>query len=136
MKKILFAVLTSFILFGCTDTKKQEETLLNEVIKVHDQVMAKDELVMTNKMQLDTLLKQNIAPEVNAGAIDLAKQLDTADAHMENWMHKFDAENKGKSHNEIMTYLTDQKKQIENIDKELNSTIASSAKFIKQHKTK
>jgi len=126
-------MLIGFVLFSCTDTKKQEETLLNEVIKIHDQVMAKDELVMTNKMQLDTLLKQNISPEVTAG---LTKQLDTADAHMENWMHKFDAENKGKSHDEIMNYLADQKKQIESIDKELNATIASSAKFIKQNKTK
>jgi GTPase involved in cell partitioning and DNA repair len=78
MKKILFAALISFVLFSCTDTKKQEETLLNEVIKIHDQVMAKDELVMTNKMQLDTLLKQNINQEVTAGATGLTKQLDTA----------------------------------------------------------
>src|SRR5207237_9591453 len=109
---------------------------LNEVIKIHDQVMGKDELVITNKMQLDTLLKQNKAPDVNMVATGLTKQLDTADAHMENWMHKFDAENTGKSHDEVMKYLTDQKKQIQDIDKELNKAIASSAKFIKENKAK
>jgi hypothetical protein len=35
-----------------------------------------------------------------------------------------------------MNDLAGQKKQIEGIDKELNAIIASSAKFIKQHKTK
>ncbi|TSD66861.1 hypothetical protein FFF34_005520 [Inquilinus sp. KBS0705] len=136
MKKIFAAAVLSFVLFSCTDTKKQEQDLLNEVIKVHDQVMAKDELVITNKMQLDTLLKQNKAPDVNMVATGLTKQLDTADAHMENWMHKFDAENTGKSHDQVMKYLADQKKQIQDIDKELNEAIASSAKFIKENKAK
>lgn len=134
MKKILAALLLSFIIMGCTDTKKQEQDLLNEVIKVHDRVMGKEELIMTNKMQLDTLIKKNPSPAIIADATIHSKALDSADTRMENWMHNFDAENKGKNHNEIMTYLTDQKKQIDAIDSTFNLTVAASAKFIKQHK--
>ncbi|GGH06041.1 hypothetical protein [Mucilaginibacter phyllosphaerae] len=136
MKKALAALFLSFTLFSCTDTKKQEKDLFNEVIKVHDRVMAKDELIMINKMQLDTLMKQKPLPEIIAAAKQHSKALDSADTRMENWMHNFDAENKGKSHDEIMTYLTDQKKQIDAIDSTFNLTVAAAAKFIKQNKTK
>lgn len=135
MKKIFAAVsLVSVVLLSCTDTKKQEKDLFNEVIKVHDQVMAKEEVLMTNKMQLDTLIKENKKPEINAAATQMVKLLDSVDTRMENWMHNFDAENKGKSHSEIITYLTDQKKQIDAIDKQFNTTIAASSTFIKQNK--
>lgn len=136
MRKIIAATLLSFALFSCTDTKKQEKDLLNEVIKTHDRVMAKDELIMTNKMQLDTLVKTAKDSSMHTQAKALQTQLGAADTKMEDWMHNFDAENKGKSHDEIMAYLTDQKKQIESIDKQLNDAVAASSTFIKANKTK
>jgi len=136
MKKILAALLVSFALLSCKDEKKQEKDLLNEVIKVHDQVMEKDQLIMTNKMQLDTLMQQNKDPQLNNEAKKLSAQLDSADARMEDWMHKFDAENKGKSHQQIMDYLSAQKSTIEAIDKQFNTTIATSSAFVKQNKSK
>lgn len=136
MKKITAVLFLSFVIFSCTDTKKQEKDLFDEVIKVHDRVMGKEELIMTNKMQLDTLIKQNKSPEVNAAAATHIKALDSADTRMEDWMHNFDAENKGKSHDEIITYLTDQKKKIDAIDSSFNVTVAAASKFIKENKTK
>ena len=136
MKKIIAAALLSIALFSCTDTKKQEKDLLNDVIKTHDRVMSKDELIMINKMQLDTLVKETKDTAFKAAAIKLVTDLETADTKMENWMHNFDAENKNKSHEEIMTYLADQKKQIESIDKQLSTVITSSSNLIKQSKTK
>lgn len=135
MKKILAAILLCCIIFSCTDTKKQEKDLFNEVIKVHDEVMSKEQLIMTNKMQLDTLIKDSVSAEVTAAAKKHTAELDSADARMEDWMHNFDAENKGKSHDEIMAYLTDQKKKIDAIDSSFNVTVAAAAKFIKQNKT-
>ena len=132
MKKIFIAAYLSFFVFSCTDTKKQEKDLFNEVIKVHDQVMGKEELIMINKMQLDTIIKQKPAAALQAG--QHSKALDSADTRMENWMHSFDAESKGKSHQEIMTYLTDQKKQIDAIDSSFNVAIAAASKFVKQNK--
>jgi hypothetical protein len=136
MKKIFAAAILSFTLFSCTDTKKQEKDLLNEVIKIHDEVMVKDELIIINKMQLDTLIKESKRPGLKDSATKMVADLDSADAHMENWMHKFDAENKGKSHDQIMSYLADQKKQIQAIDAELDKSVAASSTFIKQNKTK
>jgi GH25 family lysozyme M1 (1,4-beta-N-acetylmuramidase) len=134
MKRIIAALFLSFIIISCTDTKKQEKDLFEEVIKVHDRVMGKEQLIMTNKMQLDTLIKQNKTPEITAGATQHSKALEVADTDMENWMHNFDAENKGKSHDQIMSYLTDQKKKIDAIDSNFNVTIAAASKFVKQNK--
>jgi len=132
MKKHLFAAAGIALLLGCTDTKKQEKDLLNQVIAVHDKVMANDEQLMKNKMLLDSLVKNNAA-NIN---IDTAKvylkQVDDADSVMSDWMHKFDAENKGKSHQEIMDYLEGQKKLISKIDTQINVAVAGSTKYITQ----
>jgi PBP1b-binding outer membrane lipoprotein LpoB len=77
MKKIIAATILSFVLFSCTDNKKQEKDLLNEVIKTHDRVMAKDELIMINKMQLDTLIKENKIPEITKAVATKLSKLDS-----------------------------------------------------------
>ncbi|QXV64223.1 hypothetical protein INP83_14115 [Mucilaginibacter sp. 21P] len=136
MKKIFAAAILSATLFGCADKQQQEKDLLNEVITIHDRVMAKDELVMINKMKLDTLIKDSISAEVTKKANDLKGKLDSVDSRMETWMHNFDAENKGKSHSEIITYLTDQKKQISALDSNLNGSVKEADTFIKQNKKK
>ncbi|RFZ94508.1 hypothetical protein D0C36_02880 [Mucilaginibacter conchicola] len=136
MKKLFAAAILSATLFSCADKQQQEKDLLNEVIAIHDRVMEKDELVMINKMQLDTLIKDSVSADVTTKAISLRGNLDTVDSRMEKWMHNFDAENKGKSHDEIITYLTDQKKQISALDSNLNIAVKTADTFIKQNKKK
>lgn len=120
------------LLLGCTDTKKQEKDLLNQVIAVHDKVMANDEQLMKNKMLLDSLVKNN-APNINKDTAKVyLKLVDDADNAMSDWMHKFDAENKGKSHQEIMDYLEAQKKLISKIDTQINVAVTGSTKYITQ----
>jgi succinate dehydrogenase flavin-adding protein (antitoxin of CptAB toxin-antitoxin module) len=132
MKKHLLAAAGIALLLGCTDTKKQEKDLLNQVIAVHDKVMANDEQLMKNKMLLDSLVKHN-APNINKDTAQVyLKLVDDADNAMSDWMHKFDAENKGKSHQEIMDYLDVQKKLINKIDTQINEAVTGSTKYINQ----
>lgn len=131
MKKLFAVALLSLLFLGCTDPKQQEKTLLDEVIATHDSVMVKDELVERAKFQLDTLAKKDSALNVDTGAKSLVKILDSTNAKMEDWMHKFDAENKGKTHEEIMVYLADQKKQIQAIDKQFDAAIAATNTYKK-----
>jgi len=132
MKKHLLAAAGITLLLGCTDTKKQEKDLLNQVIAVHDKVMANDEQLMKNKMLLDSLVKNN-TPNINKDTAKVyLKQVDDADSVMSDWMHKFDAENKGKSHQEIMDYLETQKKLISKIDTQINVAVTASTKYITQ----
>lgn len=132
MKKHLIAAAGIALLLGCTDTKKQEKDLLNQVIDIHDKVMANDEQLMKNKMLLDSLMKQN-ALNINKDSAQVyLKLVDDADNAMSDWMHKFDAENKDKSHQEIMAYLETQKKLISKIDTQIAVAVAGSTKYITQ----
>lgn len=135
MKKIVIAVFIGFTLLGCTDKKTQEKALLDEVIKVHDKVMDGDEQLMKNKMRLDTLVKNSTASEKDS-AVVYVKLLDNAENSMDDWMHKFNPDQTGKSHDETMAYLGSQKKQIMAIDSQLNAAINESNKYLLKVKSK
>ncbi|WP_183565100.1 hypothetical protein [Mucilaginibacter sp. SP1R1] len=130
MKKYALTILTASLLLGCADTKKQEKLLLDSVIAVHDKVMASDEQLMKNKMILDSLIKRGSTTINIDSAKSYLKQVDDADDAMSDWMHKFDAENKGKSHQEVMDYLTEQKKKITVIDSQINVAVTNSNKYL------
>ncbi len=138
MKKAIIIALSCLALFGCSDNKKQEKALLDSVIKIHDKVMGKDEQLMKNKMKLDTLLKTktsgNDTTATMAQMMGLSVKLTNAEDAMEQWMQKFDPEQKGKSHEEIMAYFNDQKNQVNGIDSEMNSAINLSNQFLSQTK--
>lgn len=126
MKKYILTLIAASVLFSCADTKKQEKLLLDSVIAIHDKVMSSDEQLMKNKMILDSLIKRNPSDSTKM----YLKQVDDADNAMSDWMHKFDAENKGKSHQQIIDYLTDQKKRITAIDSLINIAVNSSNKYL------
>lgn len=130
MKKISLAILTAVALCSCGDNKKQEKSLLDSVIAIHDKVMGSDEQLMKNKMILDSIIKKAPATLNLDSAKLYLKIVDDADNAMSDWMHKFDAENKGKSHQEIIDYLTDQKKKIVVIDSQINKAVTISNKYL------
>jgi hypothetical protein len=132
MKKYAAFAFIAAIAMGCADTKKQEKVLLDSVIAAHDKVMANDGHLMNNKMLLDSLVKSK--PSVKDSTTAYLKIVDGADSVMGDWMHKFDMENKGKSHQEIMDYLEDQKKKIQAIDLQINQAVSQSDKYLSQNK--
>lgn len=134
MKKYILAIFTATVLLGCADTKQQEKLLLDSVIAVHDKVMANNEHLMKNKMVLDSIVKNIPTPAIKDSAVVYLKLVDSADNAMGDWMHKFDAENKNKSHQEIMDYLSDQKKKIIVIEGQIDTAVNESNKYLSQFK--
>jgi hypothetical protein len=135
MKKTFIAALACLALFGCTNNKNQEKALLDSVIAVHDKVMGIDDQLMHNKMKLDTLLKTKLTGVADTAAekrqqMGLSVQLTNAEDAMENWMQKFEPEPKGKSHEEIMAYLNDQKTKIIAVDSGMSAAINASTKYL------
>jgi hypothetical protein len=133
MKKILFLAFAVTALVSCSDHKAEEKAALNDVIKIHDKVMADDEQLNNNKMQLDTLAKQNSFVKKDSAMI-LNVKLNSAETLMDNWMHSFNPDHTGKSHEETMDYLGTQKKQIMAIDSQLSSAVKESTLFLKKAK--
>jgi len=137
MKRLLLLALTFLLFYSCADNTRQEKTLLNDILKVHDKVMNKDELLMKNKSRLDSLLKlpaKDTSEKTNMRAIGL--KLVAAEQAMEDWMGKFQPDMTGKSHDEIMKYYTDQKKQVAAVDSQVNVAITESDQYLSTHKIK
>lgn len=133
---LLFAFIAVTIA-ACTDEKATEKQLLDEVITIHDEVMAKEDHLMRNKMKIDTILtpgplfdKYTVEEKVAVNAVRF--KLVTADEAMSKWMQGFDAELKGKTHEEKIKYYTEQKAAVKKIDSLFTSVIEGSDKYLKE----
>jgi hypothetical protein len=135
MKKTAITLLVGFTVLGCSDKKAEEKALLNEVIKFHDKVMDADDQVMKNKMQLDTLIKQGDVA-IKDSAAYYSKLLNTADDAMSDWMHQFNADQTGKSHEDVMAYLDAQKKKVMALDSQFTAAVMGSTKYLSKTKSK
>jgi len=135
MRKILTIVLAAFVLSGCADKKAQQKAVLDSIITIHDKVMGSEEQLMKNKMKLDTLLKQTNLPGKDTATLVHTK-LVSADNVMDNWMHKFDPEHKGKTDDETISYFEDQKKQVMTIDSQITTAVKESNQYLLKVKTK
>lgn len=132
MKKLFVILLVSLVFVACSNNKKQEKELLDKILKVHDKIMNKDDILMKNKMTLDSLLKlpaKDTAEKTNMKAVEL--KLKAADEAMEIWMHKFDPDvMNNKSHDEIVKYYNEQEKSIKSVDSLMNAAIDESTKYL------
>jgi hypothetical protein len=131
MKKIPTIIFACLFFAACSDGKKQEKEMLNNILKVHDKVMGKDEALMKNKMQLDSLLKlpaKDTAEKATMRAMQL--KLTAAEETMETWMQKFEPDLTGKSHDEIIKYYSEQKKSIAGVDSLMNAAVTESTKYL------
>ena len=126
MKRYILILTGTLFLCACSN-KKTEDDALNEILKVHDKVMAHDEQAVHNKMVLDTLYKKD-AKKMEA---DLINRLNLADSSMEKWMQGFDPDKKGKSHEEVLHYLKTQKTAIMKVDSQLSTAINTSDAYLK-----
>jgi len=136
MKRTIIIALTALVFSACADKKAQEKAVLDSVMQIHDKVMGADEQLMKNKMLLDSAGKINSAKEVKDSVFMYLSKINVTDNVMGDWMHKFDPDHTGKSHEETMTYLEDQKKQIMAIDSQLNSVVNQSGKYLSTIKMK
>jgi hypothetical protein len=134
MRKIFLFAFAALALSACKDPKTEEKAILNDVIKIHDKVMGNDEQLIQNKMKLDTLLKEAKNPIAVDRINQLIGQANQADSLMENWMQKFDPDQKGKSHEEVMNYLSAQKKQVKLVDSLLKNAVNETSLYLQPFK--
>jgi hypothetical protein len=130
--KILIATLLIACIFSaCKDEKAEEKKTMDDVIKIHDKVMGKSELIVQYQATLDSLTKATTDSVMKVKAVNLKKELSTADAAMEDWMHKFNPDFTGKSHTDVMVYLQDQQVQIHRVDSLINNALDKTGKYLK-----
>jgi len=115
-------------LSACSDHRAEEQALLDDVIKLHDTVMGKNDKLTRNRMKLDTIFRNT----KDSTVYKLSAGLTNAESEMEDWMHRFDPEQPGKSHDEVVEYLKNQKKQVQHIDSAFNVAISNANSYLKQ----
>jgi PBP1b-binding outer membrane lipoprotein LpoB len=135
MKRISILLLAAVILSGCKDKKAEVKLILSDVLKVHEKVMSDDEQLTKNKMQLDTIIKENKLPKLDSAKI-LSVKLVTADSLMDKWMHDFDPDQTAKSTDDAIAYMNKQKKQIMAIDSQLSLAVKESSQYLLKVKSK
>ncbi len=146
-KHILFGVFIATLgLSACggDNPKKLQEDLQEAVIATHDSVMADMGLLMERKIQinkitrhLDSLKSVNTSLDTVQAKAELTQtveQLAIADEGMMTWMHNFDPDYTGKSHEEIMEYLNNQKLKIDLVERSIRNVIIKSDSIIAVYK--
>lgn len=137
MKKIFAATLSVMVLFSCNNNKKQEDDAFNQIMKVHDSVMALDEKLTNDKAKLDTIRHNPLAIANTVAEKEkvqtLIDQLGAAEDSMDKWMHQFEPDQSNKAHDAKMKYFDEQKKQIMSVDTQINNAIKAADQFIKDH---
>ncbi|MGV8879870.1 MAG: hypothetical protein ACOH2A_12655 [Sphingobacteriaceae bacterium] len=144
MKKFFSLFICSLLLYACNSQQNNEKALQNTIIKLHDQVMPKGGLVISNKMRLDTLLNQLDSLKKQNPSLDtlaerqhikaLIIQLENADNAMSDWMNQFNPDNEDKKHADAMEYLKNEKQKIEAIDTRFSAVLDESNQYLSTYK--
>ena len=126
--KTILPVLSLFILslvWGCGQKTRDNQTLYDEVMKVHDEVMPK----MDNIYQLKQELKKQMADSSNLKVekrktIEAAiLRLDSASESMMVWMRNFNPLPDSLGEEKARAYLEDQQEKINKVKKEMLEAI-------------
>lgn len=126
--KYLFLVLVSAIsLMACKSDKKAEETLRQEVERLHDEVMPKTDRLYKLRKDIEKAYPDSV--KVSSKASSISANLIKAEDAMMDWMHDYKADPQG-SHAEIMTYLEGEKQKVINIKTLYQQSIEQAEHFL------
>jgi len=144
---IVLTAVSSLIFIASCKNKADYQTPRKEVLELHDKVMADGGKAENKEMQFDSLLKSGLKQlKLNQPALDTAaartqinalnKQLGNADEQMENWMHAYNNDFKGRTEQETIDYFTAEKGKISKVDSLYKDALKSAGTYLKQLKIK
>ena len=126
IKTSLFIILSLLWIIGCKDSSTTtEDSLYDEVMAIHDEIMPKMKDINDAKKQLKKIQNEENQAQVDA----LILQLDQADEAMMEWMNQFkppQAEDKAARD----TYLQMQKSKIVAVQEQMMSAIADAKSIL------
>ena len=125
MKRSIGVLFISIAAVACTP-KSDYKAVRDEVMKLHDVVMADHGKIINNQMALDTLFKDMKSVKMKLPEVDTLKEkaeisallakLSGAEDSMNDWMHKFEPDITGKSNEVAIVYFKSEKAKIAKID--------------------
>lgn len=144
IRRSVLAFLTLSIL-ACGQKNGYKE-LRADVMKLHDEVMAKNDLVVHQQMKLDSLLKGLDSLKQAHPGLDtvksrqdlqgLKKGLEDAEEEMNQWMQRFEPDAEGKSNDAAVAYFEGEKRKLNHIDSLYNVNTKATESYLKDLGTK
>jgi len=137
----------SFVLIISCNNKSDYTITQKQVLTLHDKVMNEAGRAEGNEIQLKSLLKAGFktaklnqpnldTAAVRAQILTLNKNLSYADDQMENWMHAYNNNLKGKTDEETLSYFNSEKVKVEKLDSLYQSALRSAGDYLKQSNVK
>lgn len=135
------------IIFALAACKPQTDykTTRDEVIKLHDVVMADQGKVVSREIQITEMLKDLKALKTTNPAIDtlvekdslraIHSRLSKADEAMNDWMHQFEPDVTGKSNEEAVKYFEAEKLKIQRVDTLFKQEIKGADAYLSKFKS-
>ncbi len=120
-----FSLIIAFSLSACNDQKAKEQSLYDQVMATHDEVMPEMGNLRSLSKKLTATLDSLKQDSVNVDSAEVAKinvllsRLDSANASMMQWMHEFEPLEEGTPHGEVMQFLLEEKKKIDKVKKDM-----------------
>ena len=147
MKKMRFGIgltmLAAFTLTACNQDGERVRETEDEVMAVHDQVMPKMQDIMNLKkklsaklLELDSLQQEGVSSttlaEQRVKALDLSRDLTTADSLMMDWMHEYRGDSaRALPAGDALVYFRLEKDKILGVQKRTNQSVEAAREFLK-----
>ncbi|MEP1035216.1 hypothetical protein [Ekhidna sp.] len=130
-----FILLTGLIatLLACEPSKKAElQTLKDEVIAIHDEVMPKMGELRKTRMTLEALADSLMESDSTRATMfgSLASDISNANEGMRQWMRAFEPEFEG-TEEERMKYFKEQKVAVQKVKEDMNGSLAKGKEALK-----
>lgn len=143
MYKSFSLILLAFAFVSCNQEPDYKATR-DEVIKVHDVVMADQGKVVDQQMRLSDMLKNLSALKAENPQLDTIKEKDSlvlvrdrlnrAEESMNTWMHEFEPDVTGKSSAEAVAYFEAEKLKIQKVDSLFKAELKRAAAYLSKFK--
>ncbi len=143
--QVLLLSLVTLLMVACNEggdkaaaQAEAQQALRDEVMAIHDEVMPRMGEIHRHSRDLNGVMETtNDLPESFYDEVELAlEELDEADEEMMEWMSEFEEPHllreKGEPHDAIMKYLAKEKVRIEQVQEEMNSSIATAERLLEQ----
>lgn len=134
------------LVFAIASCKQQRDykASRDEVIKVHDIVMADQGKVVDQQMKLNEMLGNLSDLKEKYPDIDTLKEKDSiaivrdrlivAEEAMSTWMHEFEPDVTGKSNDEAIAYFESEKQKIQKVDTLFKAELKRAAAYLSKFK--
>lgn len=141
--RLLIAGAFCSLFFAACQNQPDYKEVRQQVMDLHDKVMADGEKVVKNKMILDTIGKLKLKalkaaqPTLDTLAekkkiAELVDKLNKADEKMMDWMHDFKADVQGKDNAEAVKYFSGEMTKIKALDEQYKNVITESDAYLKK----